>query len=354
MQPVITGFGLVTPLGLTADATWRAILRGEHISDHTPLESMGGPSRIGSLGQAAARQAIEQAAWSSQRLREKATALVIGTSKGDIRGNEARDSTPFSIFHFPLSLQTGGPRTTLSAACASGLHALIHASLLLRSPEVDRVLVIAAEASVLPLFIASFQRMGVLSPPERGCRPFDQGRQGFLMSEAAAAVCLEKSTEAGDRAIVAVDGFAWGADAHHLTSGDPSGQVLRHLIAQAVGTRQVDLIHAHGTGTIHNDAVELAAIEGMIGDDSPILFSHKGALGHSLGAAGLVSIVLNCLSHRYGLVPPNVRTLHPMPTRLTLRRDVISHPIRRSVALAAGFGGSMAAVTLESIEGALS
>jgi 3-oxoacyl-(acyl-carrier-protein) synthase len=291
---------------------------------------------------------------------------VVGTSKGDVEGiiggqpHEGEDqirsgpSVPSSFRAFvpPLcSLKTGGPSTTLSAACASGLHALIHAALLLRGGQARRVLVVAAEASVHPLFLGSFSRLGVLAPPQVGCRPFDQERRGFLMSEAAAAVCLESPQDAGGRAIAALEGFALGADAHHLTRGDPRGLVLRRLIGQVLNGRPADLVHAHGTGTIYNDAAELNAIEAAAGGverESPILFSHKGALGHSLGASGLVSVVLNCLSHRQGLVPPNVRTINPMVTRLVLSRDAVKRPIRRSLALAAGFGGPVAAVGLVS------
>jgi 3-oxoacyl-(acyl-carrier-protein) synthase len=191
------------------------------------------------------------------------------------------------------------------------------------------------------------------------------------MSEAAAAVLLE-TDESNDTPAyraespppagrgtsrgIYLDRCAMAADATHLTGSDPGGSVLRHLLARVIDNRPADLIHAHGTGTTANDEIELAAIEatvaglnGRIPDARPVLYSHKGALGHSLGAAGLLSVVLNCQSHATGVVPPNVQTRDPLPTtRLHLCRDPVALPVRRSIAVAAGFGGAIAAVGLSS------
>jgi 3-oxoacyl-[acyl-carrier-protein] synthase II len=211
--------------------------------------------------------------------------------------------------------------------------------------EARRALVVAVEASVHPLFISSFKRLGVLAPEGYGCRPFDSQRKGFVISEAAAAVCLESCDHPVGRPIVRIDAWAAGGDGTHLTGVDPAGKALRHLLHR-VASPGLDLVHAHATGTIVNDPVELAAIETVAASSRPILYSHKGALGHSLGAAGLVSAVLNCLSHSHGLVPPNVRSTQPLPTtNLRISAEAIRHPINRSLALAAGFGGPLAAVS---------
>jgi 3-oxoacyl-[acyl-carrier-protein] synthase II len=244
----------------------------------------------------------------------------------------------------------------LSAACASGLHALIRGAMMIRSREVDRVLVVAAEASVHPLFLGSFQRLGVLPREGHGCRPYDEARGGFLMSEAAAAVCLEAAEPAAGssppQVIARVDGYAFGGDATHLTGQDPAGGVLRHLLYKVVGARPLDLIHGHGTGTPTNDPVELAAFDDVCatpGDAPPVVYSHKGALGHSLGAAGLVSVVLSAVMHERGLVPPNVQTRSPLPTQhVRIARHAVATPVRRSIAVAAGFGGATAVISLVS------
>ncbi len=176
---------------------------------------------------------------------------------------------------------------------------------------------VAVESSLHPLFIGSFNRLGV-APPGLGCRPFDQQRGGFVIAEAAAAVCLEGDldeppTADDPRVIACVERFACGADATHLTSGDPDGFTLGRVLSRVIDNRPLDLIHAHGTGTLANDPIELHAIEQSLlqvggRQHSPVLYSHKGAIGHSLGAAGLVAVAINCLCHRNGVVPPNVCT----------------------------------------------
>jgi 3-oxoacyl-[acyl-carrier-protein] synthase II len=378
-RAVITGLGLITPLGADVEQTWRALLEGQFISDHarvpsprpaTPLAGreevrLSGPSRIFELADHAARQATDHARWTAQLISDPSTALVIGTSKGPIEAwmtappgssSDKPLSAGFGLNELAASLAASighgcGARATLSAACASGVHALVHAILLLRSGVARRALVVAAEASVHPLFLGSFKRLGVLPKEGFGCRPFDLDRDGFLMSEAAAAVCLE--SDETSRAIASIERFALGGDATHLTGGDPDGRTLRYLLNRVVDGRPVDLFHAHATGTPFNDPIELAVIESSVASNgrelAPSIYSHKGALGHSLGAAGLVCVVLNCLSHQHGVVPPNVQTRRPIETsRVSIAKDRVQRRIRRSVAIAAGFGGAMGVVSLVS------
>jgi len=375
-MPVITSAGLITALGKTSSQTWTALLAGRFISDHArvPLAAHGGEARVIALARAAVRDAGAEPFAGHSHVPER-TALVVGTSKGPI---EQWLNPPSDISHVPgmagglspsglgqIADQLGeelalrGPRLTISGACASGLLALIRAAMLIRNNEADRALVIAAEASVHPLFIGSFRRLGVLPKTDGGCRPFDEHREGFLMSEAAAAVWIERADQLSvqsDGACaatrLAIDGFALGADATHLTGMDPSARVLRRVIASAVGNHPLDLIHAHGTGTILNDPVELAAISDATAAqaDVPEIYSHKGALGHSLGASGLVSVAINYLIHSHRIVPPNVKTISPLTAgRLRIERSGVRRPVRRSLAIAAGFGGAIAAVTLRTL-----
>lgn len=362
--PVITGIGLVTPLGLTASQTWDALLAGRFIEDHAkvPLEFAGPLSRVSHLAIRAAKEAAGDADLSD-------AALVVGTSKGPVEswlappfrlsdvGHAARLGLATIAADLASGLFIGGPRLTLSAACASGLHALARGTMLIRSGEYRRVLVVATEASVHPMFIASFARLGVLPPAGIGCRPYDRSRAGFLMSEAAAAVLLEP-TESDSSAGVIVERFALGADATHLTGMDPAGSTLHRLIASCINAESLDLIHGHGTGTPVNDEVELAALDDCVAgarttvvSGAPTttipVYSHKAALGHSLGAAGLTSVVLNVMGHRTGFIPPNVRTGDPLPaSRLSIPSKTSRRSVRRSLAVAAGFGGAMGAVTL--------
>jgi 3-oxoacyl-[acyl-carrier-protein] synthase II len=361
---LIRGTGLLTPLGATTNQTWHSILGGQFITDHqrSAGEFNNKSPRVIQMAQQVANQALAEANWRAA----DNYATVVGTSKGSIESwltpaAEYMANTPYKaggpdptgLADIAAHLATSnGPRLTISAACASGLIALIRAAMMIRSGEATRVLVVAAEASVHPLFLGSFKRLGVLPAPEIGCRPFDQTRDGFLMSEAAAAVCLEADSPANESKPspqIALEHFALGADATHLTGSDPSGRVLEHLIDEVTPNHPIDLVHAHGTGTLANDEIELATIDRVFSASTsrPFLYSHKGALGHSLGAAGLIGVVLNVLAHQHGTVPPNVQTRHPLPaTRVTISQAQVQRQINRSIVLAAGFGGSSAAVSM--------
>ena len=358
--PIITGTGLATPLGTCLSGNWTALCQGRCVTDHAVVADF---SRTPRLHELAAHVALEALHASGSAEAGDELALVLGTSKGAVTDWLAPQRTFTGEFglasvasYLRRRLGIGGPALTVSAACASGLHALIRAVMFIRSGEFRRVLVVAAESSVHPLFLGSFARMGILAPEGFGCRPMDRARAGLVMSEAAAAVVLEAVLPGRDpspgqvrHALARVENFAVGGDASHLTGGDPAGAQLRHMLCRVIAGRPVDLVHAHGTGTVANDAVELEGIEASVAPTGPPanLYSHKGALGHSLGAAGLVSVVLNCACHREGVVLPNVRTTLPLPARrVVISREACRRPVRRSVAIAAGFGGGMAAVSL--------
>lgn len=358
----IAGMGLVTPLGATVSQTWQSILLGRFITDHARAagEFDAFSPRVIQMARQAADQAMAEAKWAAA----DDHATVVGTSKGSIESwisarsrqrpevpGLAGGFDPAGLGDIAAHLARGlGAKLTISAACASGLIALIRGAMLIRSGEARRVLVVAVEASVHPLFLGSFARLGVLPSSEIGCRPFDDSRDGFLMSEAAAAVCLE-AADSGDprEPQIALENFAMGADATHITAANPDGRVLRHLINKVMRNAQVDLIHAHGTATLANDPVELAAIESALNrfPSWPHLYSHKGALGHSLGASGLLAVVLTVMAHLQGIIPPNIRTTRPLAaTKVTISASAVHRPVRRSLVLAAGFGGNMAAITL--------
>jgi 3-oxoacyl-[acyl-carrier-protein] synthase II len=367
---LITGRGLVTPLGACARSTWASLLAGRSITTHArACESAGLPNdsnRIFDLAARAAEEAIRDAGWSRQMLSDDETALVVGTSKGPIENwltalSHMSDATYVSAGELwglheistELAARLGirhSPRRTYASACASGLHALIGACLLIRQGAARRAIVVAVESSLHPIFTASFARMGVMA--RDGCRPFDERRDGFVLSEAAAAVCLE--TVPRRPAHVAIDRLSLAADPTHLTGVDPSAQTLRHVIRTILAGGPVDVVHAHGTGTDLNDPAELAAIDDCLADVQPCqpdervpVYSHKAALGHSLGAAGLVSVVLNVTMHEEGIIPPNAHTSRPLPSqRLQIANQPENRPISRSLALAAGFGGAVAGVSL--------
>jgi 3-oxoacyl-[acyl-carrier-protein] synthase II len=380
VEPVITGIGLVTSLGRTVAHTWQALLVGASIKTHARVEgdNRADIPRVAAIGIEAANQAIAQARWGDM---ERDAAVICCTSKGAVESwlDAANTKLTTSLTSFGLSDLstviarqfglTNGPRLTLSAACAGGLHGLIRAAMMIQTGEVSRVLVVASEASVHPLFLGSFKRLGVLPKDGEVCRPFDINRSGFLMSDAAAAICIEAhriETTPRDMGLqpvpgaigfknpstsnvqIAIDQFAMGGDATHLTGSDPDGKVLCHLLRKTIKDRSVDLIHAHGTGTVSNDSTELAAMESVVANQPPVhLYSHKGALGHSLGASGLVSVVINCMCHQTGMVPPNINTIEPLKCEnIRIGRGIARRTVRRSIIHAAGFGGPTAVVSL--------
>ncbi|MDB5296331.1 MAG: fabF [Phycisphaerales bacterium] len=412
---VIRGTGLVTPLGVGVDPTWRALLAGRFITDHArcplpaepPAETAAARDevdqvRVNRLARLAAAEAVASAGWAARWTGDERTALVVATSRGPAdqwlddpwagtnpsggtHADRVDGRAPGPVAAPPVAASDKhpagrrtpsvrlsavadavaaafghgvGPRLTLSGACAGGLHAVIRAALLLAHGDADRAVVVAAESSLHPLFLQSFRRLGVLPPPGGRCRPFDVNRNGFLCAEAAAAVVLERAADNNDPrpGDVWLDRFALGGDATHLTGSDPAGVTLRRLLAVTIDGRPVDVIHAHGTGTEANDAAEAFAIDAVLADvapggvTEPGVYSHKGAIGHTVGAAGLVSVVLNVLMHREGVVPPNVGTDNPIPLRhARLSATAVEREVRRSVAIAAGFGGATAAVSLASV-----
>ena len=363
----LRAWGATTVFGDLSE-TWTRLLVGHSIDDHTRVAGIERNRRALRLAHSAVTQCTR-----TTRLDPDA-AIVVGTSKGSVEewlapppatitsDNPKRGLTTAGLSDIAADLAGAfgvrGPVLTVSAACASGLHALIRGTLMIRAGEARQVLVVATEASVHPLFLGSFQRLGVLAPPGHGCRPFDHNRAGFYMTEAAAAVILEadESVENSDGGVVGVhricvDRFAMGGDATHLTGGDPDARVLRHLLTRVIDGRPVDLIHAHGTGTEANDASELAAINQTLAPESgcPVVYSHKAALGHSLGASGLVSIALNCQAHGTATIPPNARTTQPLPAGgVAIPRTTTRRPVTRSLVIAAGFGGPTAVVSLGS------
>ncbi len=238
--------------------------------------------------------------------------------------------------------------------------------MLLNEGVARRVLVVAVESSLHALFIANFARLGVLPPPGYGCRPFDRQRKGFVMSEAAAAIALEapatktpapsQPAAAGPCRYPALTSFHWGGDATHLTGSDPEMATLRRLVARAANAGRVDFVHAHATGTPANDEAELNAIHGALhGRSNPRplpVVSHKGAIGHALGAAGLVAAAISAMAHRHQLIPPTARTTDPIEIPgLSITLQPRPAEISRSILIAGGFGGAVATATLESDTG---
>jgi 3-oxoacyl-[acyl-carrier-protein] synthase II len=342
----ITRLALLTPFGHASD-TWAALRADRRLSDNTsvpdhfldPDLSLDRSLRLALA--AAARLAHESPL-------PPDTALFCGTSKGPITtflsaldslaatGHVTRDQAAHvargtGAMAPALAHRLGltAPLHTSVAACSSGLHALHRAARAIQYGEYPRALVVAADASLHPLFTGSFARLGVLAPPDasghRRCDPFGQAGQGFFLTEAAAALLLEAAPSSPPLAFL--DHTAIAADSSHLIAIDPHTRSLRRALHTAIADQPLAFIHAHATGTAH-DAHELAALRAFAPNTH--LFSHKRWLGHSLGAAGLVSLALSTLAHRHQTAPTGL----PIP------------PNARSLTLAQGFGGHIALTLL--------
>ncbi|MGC4033013.1 MAG: biotin synthase BioB [Tepidisphaeraceae bacterium] len=352
----ITGTGLVTVQGVGVDANWQNLLAGRVLLEKgvVALPSDSQISRVSQLAIAAAGEAISSSKCTP--LDDGRTGLVVGTSKGPIEDwiDQLNGHRPASIANgvAQVAVDLGrafghrnGPRLTLAGACASGLLAMIRGVELIRQGACDRVLVVAAEASTHALFEANFRRLGVLATSDDGCRPFDVRRRGFFLAEAAAAVMLDRNPN-GNSNSLSVHSTASFADAYHLTGPDPSAAALSHALLKLADDQPVDLVHAHGTGTIQNDPGEVLAIATAF-PNRPAIYSHKHAIGHTQGAAGLIAIVLNVRCHQSQTVPGNTATTQPMPEAIEqLSATPKTLAVGQSIAVAAGFGGSIACVRL--------
>ncbi len=295
------------------------------------------------LGTIACLQALTDAGWSASLCAQSDTALLVATSKGPILrmleacealridGGKLPEHLAWHVAMGPAALQTvltgiikpGGPIQTHVAACAGALVAVQRAWMGIMRGEFRRAIIVAADASIHPLFEHSFENLGVFAKPGhpgapgRRCRPFGVEGDGFFISEAAAAICVE----GGDGGAVAVERCFLGADATHLLAIDSKGTSLERGLRRCAAGQGVAFVHAHAAGT-HHDQVELAAIRRACGAE-PAVFSHKRWMGHTLGASGLVGLVISTMCHAKAQLPDGQR---------------ISSPAR-SITIGQGFGG---------------
>lgn len=275
-----------------------------------------------------------------------ADGLFVATSKGPILTLLAAQQQPLLMresaaaqialgpaaigYYLQKYFGTAGSAHTCVAACAGSLAAVHRACHALGTGRHERVIIVAADSSIHPLFDSSFSRLGILAPRDDSgrseCRPFDPAGNGFYITEAAAAVVLVKHRNGR----VVIDGTWLGADATGLLATDPSAKSLRRGIKALSSDTRIDFVHAHATGTRH-DAHELSAIQIA---RPQYVFSHKRFIGHSLGASGLVGLVLSAMCHE---------------RQMTLLGDPLPRD-SASLTLAQGFGGHIGAVRLRSRE----
>lgn len=410
----VTGIGLVTPLGIGAETTWKAIERGVsgidrithfdasaltvriagEVPDFAPERYMHPRAadrmdRFTQYAVAAAREALEDSGvplGSGTDSEGAATILGVGfcglaTLEQNFRRFLHRGLDAVSPLAMPktlpnlapaqLTMQFGlrGVSYSVSTACASGAHAIGEAARRIRSGAETLAITGGTEACVTELGVGAFCAMRALSTcndePVKASRPFDAGRDGFVIAEGAAILVLEELEHArsrGARIHAELVGFAANSDGHHVTAPRPDGSGAASCMRAALddaglGPDQVDYINAHGTSTLANDASETRAIRTVMGPhaDRVPVSSTKSMTGHMLGAAGAAEAAFSVLALERGVVPPTINHETPDP-----RCDLDYVPncargvpdLRIVLSNAFGFGGQNACLVFRRWEGA--
>lgn len=393
----ITGIGLVTALGRDRESSWAGLRAGRsgarRLGDVADRDgpvgfpvSWGGASGIElrSLGVSGVQATADAELRGGRGYDPLRAATLIGMSKPraayarlSIRSPVPGQPTAWESF-WPSTAaraaaafhQFGGPCLAPVAACATGLVAILQAADLIRAGTCDLALCGATDASLDPLWLGAFRRMGVLARggPEDGpsslLRPWDRRRSGFLVGEGAAVLVVERAEHARARGAVPYAELAGGAlhgDAYHATELDPDAANLTHLIGTALRDAEmapsdIDYVNVHGTATRSNDPLECRALRRAFGAhaDSLSCSANKAQIGHLLGAAGAVELAITCLAMRDRFVPPTLNLDDPDPA---CDLDGTPHvgkkrPIRAALKLSLGFGGHLAAVVLRQPDGA--
>lgn len=405
---VVTGVGLVTPLGNELEVVWKRLLAGE--SGITPVEMPGiemyrsriagqcldfSPlpyvepkdvkkiERFAQFALVSGIHAVEQSGIDFSREDPFRCASIIGCGVGGLREIERQDEklassgpsriSPFTIpkvmlnaasSHLAIRYGIHGPSYGVATACASANNAMIDAYKSIRDGDVDIVLTGGTEAAISKLGLAGFGAMRALSErndePEKASRPFDVDRDGFVLGEGAGILVFEELEHAKKRGADILGefiGYGVTTDALHLTQPDDqgifAGEAMKAALRSAgISAGEVDYINAHGTATHLGDVAEVEAIKRVFGDSAKNLSvsSTKSSIGHLLGGSGGVEIIFTLLALRDNIVPPTLNLGNPDEgfdldfTPLTPKEKRINCAISNSF----GFGGHNASVAVAS------
>ncbi|WP_173931298.1 beta-ketoacyl-ACP synthase II [Chelativorans sp. Marseille-P2723] len=399
---VVTGMGLLSPLGLGAELSWRKLLAGKSgarridtfevddlpckIANVIPREGEGAfdpesflePKELRKVGDfivygvAAADQALADSGWEPKTEEERcATGVLIGSGIGGIEGiaenalilheRGPRRISPFFIPGNIINLVSGqvsirhglkGPNHAVVTACSTGAHAIGDAARLVMLGDADVMLAGGAESPVTRLSIAGFSACKALSTgfndtPEKASRPYDRNRDGFVMGEGAGVLVLEELEHAkarGAKIYAEVIGYGLSGDAYHITAPAEDGDGAYRCMAAALkraglSPADIDYINAHGTSTMA-DTIELAAVERLVGDAASkvSMSSTKSSIGHLLGAAGAAEAIFSILAIRDNIAPPTINLDNP---EVETAIDLVPNKARErqiDVALSNSFG----------------
>ena len=409
----VTGIGMVTPLGLDTQSSWEALLAGTSgIAPITAFDTDGFETtiageavgfdptvytdrkqarrldRFAQLAVAATAQALEQANLKLDDPSVDATRVgsVIGSGIGGIitlseqwavlaEKGPSRVS-PFLVPMMLADMAPGqvsilfgakGPNYCTVTACASGADSIGQAAQMIGRGEVDIAIAGGCEAPIVPIAVAGFNACLALSkrndPPELASRPFDAGRDGFVMGEGAGVLVLESEESVvrrGATPIAELAGYGASSDAFHVTQPAPGGEGAARAIAKAfadagLAPSDVGYINAHGTSTPMNDKFETEAVKASFGDEAykVKISSTKSMTGHLLGAAGGVEAAITALAVSTGMIPPTINLQTPDPD---CDLDYTPHTAQQVALTAAmsnnlGFGGHNASLIFKKVEG---
>ncbi|HJQ25331.1 MAG TPA: beta-ketoacyl-ACP synthase II [Blastocatellia bacterium] len=405
---VVTGIGLITPVGCGREAVWSALTAGRSgivrieefdtsalrtniagvCRDFRPLDffddrEMGRLDRVSQMAIAATDMATREAGLANGQLDSYDVGVILGTGfggQGSIeeycgaffsngKGRRSAIAIPKSMYNasssnIAIRFKTRGPNITVTTACSSGANAIGQAFHLIRYGHADRMICGGADAPVTPVVMDAWKDMRVLStkndPPERACKPFSANRDGFVLSEGAGIVVLEalELAEArGAKIYGEIIGYGSTADASHITFPDPDGEsnaILRALKDAQVAPAEIDHINAHGTATKLNDQSETEAIKRVFGDrarEIPIN-SIKSMIGHSMGAAGAIELIATTLAIDTQVLPPTINYEEADPQcdldYITegARQMGGSRRVRTAMSNSFGFGGNNAVLVV--------
>lgn len=399
---VITGVGLLTPLGIGVEPSWRGVVDGRSgIGPITQFDAADFTSRIAGevegfnpedwiepkeikkmdrfiqFALAASQMALDDSGLAITPENAERVGVIVGAGMGGLPAIEhyhkvllekgPRRITPFFIPMLIINLASGqisirfgakGPNSAAVTACATGSHSIGDAFRLIQHGYADAMIAGGTESVITPLGIGGFCSMKALSTrndaPEKASRPFDIDRDGFVMGEGAGVVILEELQDAvkrGARIYAEVAGYGMTSDAYHMTSPAPGGEGAARCMAEtlkdaAVSPEEVDYINAHGTSTKQGDELETAAIKTVFGGHAYKLAvsSTKSMTGHLLGASGGVEAAFCALSIHNGVIPPTINLEKPDPECDLdyVSGGAIKRELRYAMSNSFGFGGTNA------------
>lgn len=423
---VITGIGLVTPLANGREATWERLIAGKSglgsidlfetgdlackIAGQVPWSSGRGggsaddpasfkPEAVLSPKEqrrvdefilyaiAAADEALLDSGWKPEAYEDRCrTGVSIGSGIGglstiadtavELHEKGPRKISPFFIPSALVNLASGqisirhglkGPNHAVVTACATGAHAIGDSTRMIQLGDADVMLAGGSEASVCRIGVAGFIACRAMSTsfndtPEKGSRPYDRDRDGFVMGEGAGVVVLEEYEHArarGAKIYCEVVGYGLSGDGFHITSPDETGdggeRAMRMALQRSgLDASEIDYVNSHGTSTPAGDEIEVHAVERVLGNAAAgvHLSSTKSSIGHLLGAAGAVEAAFCALAIRDGVIPPTLNLDNPSfetPLNLT-PHTAVRKKVRAALSNSFGFGGTNAALVLKQVD----